>query len=50
VNEVSVRNVNDPVPIGQRDIGTILHRNSVHVHCARIGDANEDTIAQDPVM
>jgi hypothetical protein len=24
VNEVSVRNVNDPVPIGQGDIGTIL--------------------------
>jgi hypothetical protein len=24
VNEVSVRNVNDPVPSGQGDIGTIL--------------------------
>ena len=24
VNEVSVRNVNDPMPTGQEDIGTIL--------------------------
>jgi hypothetical protein len=31
MNEVSVRNVNDPMPTRQGDIGTITRRNGGHV-------------------
>jgi hypothetical protein len=34
VNEVSVCNVNDPMPTGQRDIGTILLSPFGDGHCS----------------